>query len=84
MLVLLGGNGMLFRLLKEGDKDLECGRDKIVCLVVKVSGDGKLVVYVDVKVKIGGGDGIFFVINDCGEVLLICSGGGLVEVYVIV
>ncbi len=78
-----GGNGTPPRPPKEGDKDPERGRDKTARLVVKVSGDGKPVAHADVKVKIGGGDGIPLVTNDRGEASLTRSGGGLAEVHVI-
>lgn len=69
---------------KDGEKDPDRGKDKPAArLVIKVSGDGKPVAHADVKVKIGGGDGIPLVTNDRGEASLTRNGGGLAEVHVI-
>ena len=66
------------------DKDRDRDRDKSTTrLVVKVSGNGKPVSHADVKVKVGGGDGISLVTNDRGEASLTLNAPGAAEVHVI-
>ncbi|WP_082533054.1 carboxypeptidase-like regulatory domain-containing protein [Pelomonas sp. Root1237] len=65
-------------------KDKDRDRDKSTTrLVVKVSGNGKPVSHADVKVKVGGGDGISLVTNDRGEASLTLNAPGAAEVHVI-
>lgn len=63
---------------RERDKDKPPAR-----LVVRVRGDGKPVVHADVKVKVGGGDGISLVTNERGEASLTRNAAGPAEVHVI-